>query len=152
VLPPARSYSVARETSPSWAISVWGVIEIPSGSDCGHQSIARTALPRPEGLRASSVAILTIMTSFRRFCQAAPIGENVRRVDRGDGYVIAHRDELERTGGWSLVRRALEIESFGVNLVEIAPGESIPEHDETGCSVLIVSAPTTSGYTPMEWA
>jgi uncharacterized cupin superfamily protein len=121
-------------------------------------------------------------------------------VDRGDGYVVAHRDELERTGGWSLVRRALEIQSFGVNLVEIAPGESIPEHDETGrdqeelffvvsgspvlvingedhaaptgtfarvdpehrrtvrndgtqpCSVLIVSAPTTSGYTPMEWA
>ena len=124
----------------------------------------------------------------------------MRQVDRGDGYVVAHRDELERTGGWSLVRRSLEIRSFGVNLVEIAPGESIPEHDETGrdqeelffavsgspvfvingedhaapigtfarvdpehrrtvrndgtepCSVLIVSAPTTSGFEPMEWA
>src|SRR5947209_18786134 len=114
-----------------------------------------------------------------------------------DGYTIAHRDELERTGNWTLVRRSLGCRSFGVNLVEIPPGESIPEHDETGrdqeelffvisgspvlvidgeehsapagtfarldppprrtirnkgaepCSVLIVSAPTTSGYQPM---
>lgn len=119
---------------------------------------------------------------------------------RERGFVIAHRDELERTGGWSLVRRSLGCRSFGVNLVELQPGESIPEHDETGrdqeelffvvsgsatlvidgeaqpapegtfacldppprrtvrndsdqpCSVLIVSAPTTSGYRPMEWA
>jgi uncharacterized cupin superfamily protein len=121
-------------------------------------------------------------------------------VDQGVGYRIAHRDELERTGGWALVRRSLGCEAFGVNLVEIPPGESIPEHDETGrdqeelfyvisgsptlvidgeehraragtfarldpvhrrtvrnqdsepASVLIVSAPTTSGYKPMEWA
>src|SRR5207237_10039278 len=45
-------------------------------------------------------------------------------------YSIAHRDELERTGSWSLVRRSLECRSFGINLVEIAPGDSIPEHDE----------------------
>jgi uncharacterized cupin superfamily protein len=115
-------------------------------------------------------------------------------------YAIVERDELERTGNWSLVRRSLGIRSFGVNLVEIPPGESIPEHDETGrdqeemffvvsgsavlvidghdhpapagtfarldpthrrtvrndgdesASVLIVSAPATSGYEPMEWA
>jgi len=121
-------------------------------------------------------------------------------MENGDTYTIAHRDELERTGNWSLVRRTLECESFGVNLVEIPPGESIPEHDETGrdqeelffvlegspaividgvehaapegtfarldpnhrrtvrnngdspASVLIVSAPMTSGYHPMEWA
>lgn len=48
------------------------------------------------------------------------------------GFTIAHRDELERTGGWSLVRRTLSCRSFGINLVEIAPGEQIPEHDETG--------------------
>ena len=119
---------------------------------------------------------------------------------RGDGYTIAPREELERTGGWSLVRRSVGCRAFGVNLVEIPPGESIPEHDETArsqeelffvvsgsptlvidgeghpapagtfarldpprrrtvrnggsepCSVLIVSAPTTSGYEPMEWA
>jgi uncharacterized cupin superfamily protein len=117
-----------------------------------------------------------------------------------EGYTIAHRDELERTGNWTLVRRSLGCRSFGINLVEIPPGESIPEHDETQrdqeelffvtagspvlvidgqdhpaptgtfarvgpryrrtvrndgsdrCSVLIVSAPTTSGFEPMEWA
>jgi uncharacterized cupin superfamily protein len=115
-------------------------------------------------------------------------------------YAILHRDDLERTGNWALVRRSLGCNAFGVNLVEIPPGESIPEHDETGrdqeelffivsgapalvidgeshpappgtfarldpphrrtvrndgpetASVLIVSAPTSSGYTPMEWA
>jgi uncharacterized cupin superfamily protein len=116
------------------------------------------------------------------------------------GYVIASREELERTGDWSLVRRSLDCRAFGVNLVDIPPGTSIPEHDETErdqeevffvvsgspmlaidgeehsapqgtfaridpahrrtvhnrgaqpCSVLIVSAPTTSGYQPMDWA
>jgi mannose-6-phosphate isomerase-like protein (cupin superfamily) len=115
-------------------------------------------------------------------------------------YAIAHRDELERTGSWSLVRRTLDCRAFGVNLVEIPAGESIPEHDETerdqeelffvisgspsmvidgeprpapagtfarvdpACrrtvrndgdqpaSVLIVSAPRSSGFVPMEWA
>jgi mannose-6-phosphate isomerase-like protein (cupin superfamily) len=113
---------------------------------------------------------------------------------------IVHRDQLERTGNWSLVRRSLGCGSFGLNLVDIPAGESIPEHDETGrdqeevffivsgdavlvidgedhpapegtfarmdpehsrtvrndgsvpASVLIVSAPTSSGYQPMEWA
>jgi uncharacterized cupin superfamily protein len=121
-------------------------------------------------------------------------------MERQDGYTIAHRDELERTGNWSLVRRSLDCQSFGVNLVEIPAGESIPEHDETErdqeelfyvisgsptllidgeehsarsgtfarlsprhrrtvrndgsetAAVLIVSAPTSSGYTPMSWA
>lgn len=121
-------------------------------------------------------------------------------MQQGDGYTVAHREELERTGNWTLVRRSLDCKSFGVNLVEIPPGESIPEHDETGrdqeelfavlsgsptlvidgedhaappgtfaridparrrtvrndgadpCSVLIVSAPTTSGFAPMGWA
>ena len=113
---------------------------------------------------------------------------------------ITHRDELERTGNWSLVRRSLGVGSFGMNIVDIAPGEGIPEHDETSrdqeevffvlsgsavlvidgqrhaapagtfarldpeprrtvvndgdqvASVLIVSAPRTSGYEPMGWA
>lgn len=116
------------------------------------------------------------------------------------GYTIAHRDELQQTGNWTLVRRSLGCRSFGVNLVDIPPGGSIPEHDETQrdqeelffvlagspvlvidgedhparvgtfarldpahrrtvrndaaetASVLIVSAPTTSGFEPMEWA
>jgi quercetin dioxygenase-like cupin family protein len=121
-------------------------------------------------------------------------------MKRGDGFTIAHRDELERTGNWSLVRRSLDCEAFGINLVEIPAGESIPEHDETDrdqeelffvvsgsptllidgeehgapsgtfarlkpshrrtvrndasepAAVLIVSAPTTSGFAPMDWA
>jgi uncharacterized cupin superfamily protein len=117
-----------------------------------------------------------------------------------DSIAIVHADDLERTGNWALVRRSLGIASFGANIVEIPPGETIPEHDEAGrdqeelflvlagsavlvidgaehpasamtfaridpqhrrtvrndgdtpASVLIVSAPTTSGYEPMEWA
>ncbi len=119
---------------------------------------------------------------------------------QGEGYTIVHRDELDRTGNWRLVRRSLGCQSFGVNLVEIPAGQSIPEHDETQrdqeelffvisgsavlvidgdehpappgtfarldpahrrtirnqstetSSVLIVSAPMTSGFEPMQWA
>jgi uncharacterized cupin superfamily protein len=46
------------------------------------------------------------------------------------GLTICHMDDLERTGGWALVRRSLGVRSFGINVVEIAPGEAIPEHDE----------------------
>ena len=121
-------------------------------------------------------------------------------MQSGNGYLIADSEELERAGNWALVRRSLGCRSFGVNLVDIPAGESIPEHDETArdqeelfyvvsgspaividgedhpappgtfaridparrrtvrndgadaCSVLIVSAPTTSGYEPMDWA
>ena len=117
-----------------------------------------------------------------------------------DTYSIVHRDDLERTGNWALVRRSLGCQAFGMNLVEIPPGESIPEHDELArdqeevffvlsgsavvvidgadhpapagtfarlspalrrtvrndgaepAAVLIVSAPRSSGYVPMEWA
>ena len=45
---------------------------------------------------------------------------------------IKHDAELERAyGKWVLVRRSLDIGSFGMNAVELPPGESIPEHDET---------------------
>ncbi len=121
-------------------------------------------------------------------------------IEQRDTYKIVHADELERAGDWRLVRRTLDCEAFGANLVEIAPGGSIPEHDERdrdqeelffvvagepllsidgeehpapagtfarldpqhrrtvrnpgaeAASVLIVSAPRTSGYRPMEWA
>ena len=117
------------------------------------------------------------------------------------GFTIKHDDELERAWDvWVLVRKSLGVESFGLNLVELPQGASIPEHDETGrdqeevfyvvsgaptlvvddvdhplsagsCArldpelrrtvrndgadlarVLIVSAPRTSGYEPMDWA
>ena len=48
------------------------------------------------------------------------------------GVTIRRQDELERTGNWLLARRTLGLRAFGMNLVEIPPGEQIPEHDETG--------------------
>ena len=113
---------------------------------------------------------------------------------------LTHRDDCETAGNWRLVRRTLELQAFGINVVDVAPGEQIPEHDETGrdqeevfyvltgnptlvidgeehpvhagtfarldpehrrtvrndgdkqASVLIVSAPRSSGYEPMSWA
>ena len=47
------------------------------------------------------------------------------------GFTIAALDDAERTGGWHLVRRALGLQAFGLNVVRIAPGTRIPEHDET---------------------
>ena len=52
-----------------------------------------------------------------------------------DGYTIKHRDEFEAMEGsgdstWQLARKALGTSAFGFNLVEIAPGGQIPEHDE----------------------
>jgi len=115
-------------------------------------------------------------------------------------YTMVHRDACERNGDWSLVRRSLGLTAFGINLVEIPPGASIPEHDETlrdqeevffvvsgtptivvggeeldapagtfvrvdvepkrtvkndgleTASVMIMSAPRSSGYEPMSWA
>lgn len=112
---------------------------------------------------------------------------------------FAHHDDLETSGNWRLVRRTLGLRAFGINLVDIPPGEQIPEHDETArdqeevfyivsgtptlvvdgedhparpgdfarldpahsrtvrndsdepASVLIASAPRSSGYEPMEW-
>ena len=118
----------------------------------------------------------------------------------GKGFTILHRDEFERTGKWSLARRSLGLASFGLNVVDLQPGERIPEHDETDrdqeevfvvlqgtptfvidgeehaagpgtflrldpepsryavnfggdpASILIVSAPRSSGYEAMDWA
>ena len=52
-------------------------------------------------------------------------------------YAIKHRDEFERMEGsgestWLLARKACGTAAFGYNLVEIAPGGQIPEHDESG--------------------
>jgi uncharacterized cupin superfamily protein len=115
-------------------------------------------------------------------------------------FTLAHRDDCETTGNWRLVRRTLGLRAFGLNVVEIPPGEQIPEHDETDrdqeevfyvlsgsptliidgedhavragtfarldpvhsrtvrndgqepASVLIASAPRSSGYEPLAWA
>src|SRR5947209_19362823 len=44
---------------------------------------------------------------------------------------FTHRDDCETAGNWRLVRRTLGVRAFGVNLVDIPPGEQIPAHDET---------------------
>jgi len=117
------------------------------------------------------------------------------------GFTIVHLSDFERPfPKWALARRSLGLQSFGMNVVELPPGEAIPEHDETetdqeevfiilageatmvidgqdhaapagtycrldpepqrtvvnrseaDVTVLIVSAPRTSGYKPPEWA
>jgi uncharacterized cupin superfamily protein len=117
------------------------------------------------------------------------------------GFTIVHMNDFERPfPKWALARKSLGLQSFGMNVAELAPGETIPEHDETGSDqeevfivlsgdatmvidgvdhpapagtfarldpepkrtvvnrseadavVLIVSAPRTSGYTPLDWA
>ena len=121
-------------------------------------------------------------------------------AESGPGFTIVHDDDVERTGNWHLVRRSLGLSSFGVNVVDVMPGEQIPEHDELDrdqeevfaflrgdavividgvdhpapegtfarldprhkrtvrndgqvpAAVMIVSAPSTSGYEPMGWA
>ena len=115
-------------------------------------------------------------------------------------FTILQIDEVETSGNWLLARRSLGLTAFGMNIVDIAPGDQIPEHDETErdqqevfvvvsgapeiviegeahelapgsmarldphltrtvsnpgsepARVLIVSAPRSSGYEPMEWA
>jgi quercetin dioxygenase-like cupin family protein len=117
-----------------------------------------------------------------------------------EGFTIGKLGEFEQNGRWQLVRRGLGVESFGLNVVEIEQGYSIPEHNEVDrdqeevfivlegdavmvidgedhpapagtfvrvapplmrtvrnvgeqpVTLLIVSAPTTSGYTDMGWA
>lgn len=117
------------------------------------------------------------------------------------GVTVKHDEELERDfGTWVLVRRSLGLGAFGMNIVELPPGEALTEHDETDrmqeevflllagnatlvadgaehelrqgsfarlapeprrtvrndgsetARLLIVSAPVSSGYEPMDWA
>jgi uncharacterized cupin superfamily protein len=54
-----------------------------------------------------------------------------------EGYTIKsveEFEEMEGSGGatWRLARKTLGAESFGFNVVDIAPGGQIPEHDHTG--------------------
>jgi uncharacterized cupin superfamily protein len=57
-------------------------------------------------------------------------GDEVSDGER-QGLTISAFSDMERAGSWLLVRRALDLASFGINAVDIAPGETIPEHDET---------------------
>jgi quercetin dioxygenase-like cupin family protein len=46
-------------------------------------------------------------------------------------FTILDAEDMEKSGTWVLARRSLDLQAFGLNLVDIAPGEQIPEHDET---------------------
>jgi uncharacterized cupin superfamily protein len=46
------------------------------------------------------------------------------------GFGLSGSADCETVGNWRLVRRTLELKSFGINLVQIPPGDQIPEHDE----------------------
>jgi uncharacterized cupin superfamily protein len=46
-------------------------------------------------------------------------------------FTIKHVDDFERPfPKWALARRSLGLQSFGMNVVELPPGETIPEHTE----------------------
>lgn len=47
-------------------------------------------------------------------------------------FTIKHIDDFESNSKWKLARRSLGVKSFGINIVDIPPGEDIPEHDEVG--------------------
>jgi quercetin dioxygenase-like cupin family protein len=54
-----------------------------------------------------------------------------------EGYTIKNLDEFEEMEGsggatWRLARKTLDAEAFGFNVVDIAPGGQIPEHDHSG--------------------
>lgn len=54
-----------------------------------------------------------------------------------EGYTIKHVDDFEEMEGsgnatWHLARKTLGAEAFGFNVVDIAPGGQIPEHDHSG--------------------
>ena len=48
------------------------------------------------------------------------------------GFTLMPVDDFEHPWPkWRLARRSLGITSFGLNVLELPPGETIPEHDET---------------------
>jgi quercetin dioxygenase-like cupin family protein len=54
-----------------------------------------------------------------------------------EGYTIKNVEEFEEMEGsgnatWRLARKSLGAEAFGFNVVDIAPGGQIPEHDHSG--------------------
>ena len=61
-------------------------------------------------------------------------------MERADGYTIASRGELERTPEGTFAR------------LDPRHRRTVRNEDSEPASVLIVSAPTTSGYQPMSWA
>jgi quercetin dioxygenase-like cupin family protein len=56
-------------------------------------------------------------------------------MSEGDDYTVLKLTDFEEMEGsgectWRLARKSLDIEAFGMNLVDIGPGGGIPEHTE----------------------
>lgn len=123
-------------------------------------------------------------------------------MEKSDQHFTIKRDEelIRDFKKWVLVRKSLGLQAFGMNIVELPPGETIPEHTEIDrdqeevffilrgvaimvidgkeyeapegtfirldpepsryvknksdsvIKILIISAPRTSGYEPLDWA
>lgn len=50
------------------------------------------------------------------------MGDRPREPRRGDGYAVAHLDDLGEGPGFRKIRRELGVEEFGVNAVVMPPG------------------------------
>jgi hypothetical protein len=55
---------------------------------------------------------------------------NHQRHRDSTSLTIRHVDEFPRDGGWRLARRALGVRAFGLNVVDVPPGGSLPAHTE----------------------
>jgi uncharacterized cupin superfamily protein len=52
----------------------------------------------------------------------------VHEVVQGDGYAVANVDSLSDQPGFRKVRRALGVTAFGVNAIELPPGQDSVRH------------------------
>jgi uncharacterized cupin superfamily protein len=50
------------------------------------------------------------------------VAEEVKEPRKGDGYAVASLDGIGEGSGFRKIRRALDVEEFGVNAVVIPPG------------------------------
>ena len=70
---------------------------------------------------------------INRIAEAVGIGPEPEwaKGARMAGFTIVHLDDFERPfPKWALARKSLGLTSFGMNVVELPPGETIPEHTE----------------------
>jgi uncharacterized cupin superfamily protein len=56
------------------------------------------------------------------------MADDVRDVVEGDGYAVANVDALAEGPGFRKIRRALGVNAFGVNAIEIPPGFQTGRH------------------------
>ena len=68
-----------------------------------------------------------------------------------DGFTIMHLDDFERPfPKWALARKSLGLESFGMNVVELPPGETIPSTTRQDATRRRCSSPSPAK--PSSWS